>query len=253
MALLLKFVLVIGFNFPNHKNVIDFAKRNNLHSITYAIPPVNSSFVSKQALADDFKLFNKVSLRMKYIHQDFVVDVNQTYSSMDMIIFITQTGNLDQSMGKFKELMEVRDSSSQEFYWLDISQMESLKEVHSSLTNISLDLDDNVLLFNVSQGLDPRLQLWEAYKIHPSLHVIVNKLEDDGASYGKEQWTRRRDLKGFTLRGMFIHSPPFITLFEPEFDRKGSYIIKGICAGILYSLQVNPCAYLLWGKHLLFS
>ncbi len=192
-----------------------------------------------------------MNIPIAYIRQNGQSIHQMGYDPKDLCVFIPGgtegSSEFDRDFARsiqiFKDLISRRLRSNTEHWLLDISNWRSIQEVRRDLSDIALDLDDDMFLFNVTRFRKLKLEsyfLWEMYKIHKNLRLTIKPLgrwmKQYAGPFGTdEKWIRRRNLQGVTLKAYAVKAPPYIMEMNPQPD--GSWKFKGMIPDIMQSLQ----------------
>ena len=124
-------------------------------------------------------------------------NMNTTGYGKELHVSIPGEHNLTKSLDQFSKLFALRTRKSREYWLLDISDF-GLEVAKEKLKNLpTLDLDDDLYLFDGTHGV---LKLWEFYAINKDLPKVSNPYatwnsEDGLQVINKSKWSRRRNLQ----------------------------------------------------------
>ena len=102
----------------------------------------------------------------------------------DIHIYILDSDNVIESITCLENKMKERTRRDKEFWFVDISALQNVANASSMLSNLTLDVDDDMFLFLFIEKDFARI--WEMYKLAPEKELIVK-------DFGK--WTREIGLK----------------------------------------------------------
>jgi hypothetical protein len=133
-----------------------------------------------------------------YLHQS----MNFTTEMADGLhIFILDEQNVKAGLIVLQNLLSSRTLLSQEIWLIDITALNYINVAIEKMSSFPLDINDDIYFFKY----DPTtfysiIDIWEVYKIHPSLDLVVmeygNWTESGGlSSTNVEKWNRRKDLQ----------------------------------------------------------
>ena len=93
--------------------------------------------------------------------------------------------------------MKKRTRRDKEFWFIDISAFQNIGNASLLLNTLSLDVDDDMLLFMFIE--DDYAKIWEMYKVAPEKKLIVKYFGSWRKEIGLkltnlEKWQRRGDL-----------------------------------------------------------
>ena len=99
-------------------------------------------------------------------------------------MYILDSDNVIESITCLENRMKERTRKDKEFWFVDISALQNVANASSMLSNLTLDVDDDMFLFLFIEKDFARI--WEMYKLAPEKELIVK-------DFGK--WTREIGLK----------------------------------------------------------
>ena len=133
---------------------------------------------------------------------------NGLLAEEDLHIYIIDPNNQMQSITILEQEMEKRTRKDKEFWFIDISTLETIENVKIMLNNLLLDIDDDVYIFKFSNNTF--VDIWEIYKFLPKNDLIVKKLgiwkpETGLFSTTLSKWQRRKDLTVSFAKSIISH------------------------------------------------
>ena len=159
--------------------------------------------------------FKKVFIiPVSYVIQPLIANLRQILTTNeDLHIFIPDDKDkesLENSVELFMEIYGLRSNSRKEHWLLDISYWTGSQEAANVLTELLMDLDDDLYWYtylnhktaslNLTNGNQFNIELFEAYKINENMKMSVNHYgnwsEADGIKFvDDKKWSRRKNLK----------------------------------------------------------
>ena len=115
--------------------------------------------------------------------------------------FIPDDSHLTDSLELFVHLFSKRKEWYQERWILDVSGSKSINDSIWYLSNLKLDLDDDLFLLTYSNAKQSsEVNIWEYYEIHSSVSRKVTFLGHWNSTYGLnitniDKWNRRSNLE----------------------------------------------------------
>jgi hypothetical protein len=132
-----------------------------------------------------------------YLHQSR----NFTTEMADGLhIFILDEQNVNTGLIVLQNLLSSRTRLSQEIWLIDITALNYINVAFEKMSAFPLDINDDIFFFKYDPTSYSIIDIWEVYKIHPSLDLVVmeygNWTESGGlSSTNVEKWNRRKDLQ----------------------------------------------------------
>ena len=115
----------------------------------------------------------------------------------DIHIYMIDSKNLMQSIEILEQKIKKRTRLDKEFWFIDISDLKTMKNAKLILDNLPLDIDDDIYAFKFANN--SFIDIWEIYKLVPESDLIVKKYgtwkrEIGLLSTPLSKWQRRKDL-----------------------------------------------------------
>ena len=122
---------------------------------------------------------------------------NELSSAEDVHIYVIDSSNPKMSMTVLEQNIKRRTRKDKGFWFIDISMFKTLEEAKLMLDNLSLDIDDDIFAFILSNKTT--IDVWEIYKVVPEKDLIVKKYgtwkrETGLTSSSLSKWHRRKNL-----------------------------------------------------------
>ena len=96
---------------------------------------------------------------------------NELSSAEDVHIYVIDSSNSKMSMTVLEQRIERRTRKDKGFWFIDISMFKTLEEAKLMLDNLSLDIDDDIFAFMLSN--ETTINIWDIYKVVPENDSIV--------------------------------------------------------------------------------
>jgi hypothetical protein len=115
-------------------------------------------------------------------------------------IFILDEQNVNAGLIVLENLLRSRTRLSQEIWLIDITALNYINVAAEKMSHFPLDLNDDIFFVKYEPTSYNIINIWEVYKIHPSLDLVImeygNWTESRGLSCTKvPKWIRRKDLQ----------------------------------------------------------
>ena len=115
----------------------------------------------------------------------------------DMHIYMIDLKHLKQSIEILEQKIKKRTRLDKEFWFIDISDLKTMKNAKLMLDDLPLDIDDDIYAFKFTNN--SFIDIWEIYKLVPESDLIVKKYgtwkrEIGLLSTPLSKWQRRKDL-----------------------------------------------------------
>jgi hypothetical protein len=115
-------------------------------------------------------------------------------------IFILDEQNVNAGLIVLENLLRSRTRLSQEIWLIDITALNYINVATKKMSHFPLDLNDDIFFVKYEPTSYNIINIWEVYKIHPSLDLVImvygNWTESGGLSSTKvPKWIRRKDLQ----------------------------------------------------------
>ena len=125
----------------------------------------------------------------------------------DIHIYMIDSKNLMQSIEILEQKIKKRTRLDKEFWFIDISDLKTMKNAKLMLDNLPLDIDDDIYAFKFANN--SFIDIWEIYKLVPENDLIVKKYGTWKREIGLfstplSKWQRRKDLT-VSLEDRIIH------------------------------------------------
>ena len=115
----------------------------------------------------------------------------------DLHIYIIDASRLNQSIEILENEIERRTRNDKEFWYIDISSLQTISNAQSMLNGLPLDIDDDIFLFMFIDG--DSAKIWETYRVAKRKDIVIKDFgrwtRDVGLELTTlEKWQRRGDL-----------------------------------------------------------
>ena len=115
----------------------------------------------------------------------------------DIHIYMVDSNNIRQSIEILEQKIKKRTRLDKEFWFIDISDLKTMKNAKLILDDLPLDIDDDIYAFKFTNN--SFIDIWEIYKLMPESDLIVKKYgtwkrEIGLLSTPLSKWQRRKDL-----------------------------------------------------------
>ena len=115
----------------------------------------------------------------------------------DIHFFLIDSNNIRQSIEILEQKIKKRTRLDKEFWFIDISDLKTIKNAKLILDDLPLDIDDDIYAFKFANN--SFIDIWEIYKLVPENDLIVKKYgtwkrEIGLLSTPLSKWQRRKDL-----------------------------------------------------------
>ena len=115
----------------------------------------------------------------------------------DIHIYMVDSNNIRQSIEILEQKIKKRTRLDKEFWFIDISDLKTMKNAKLILDDLPLDIDDDIYAFKFANN--SFIDIWEIYKLMPESDLIVKKYgtwkrEIGLLSTPLSKWQRRKDL-----------------------------------------------------------
>ena len=127
------------------------------------------------------------------------------FVDQDLQVYVLDDGNVEYSLSQFIDIYNQRSRTNNEFWLLDVSAFQSIKDAKNQFNNLTLDLDDDLFLYKIKQPqADYDIEIFEFYEIHPSKPRKLMPFGTWSKSQGLNlttvgKWTRRANLEVITF------------------------------------------------------
>ena len=146
-------------------------------------------------ILNDYIFFSDLPIVYKYHGQNKTL-YSET-SGRILCFFLVDPKNKHESLKHFKHIFNPEQNRNEVIWLLDTGSHQDLDEVKGFLSETTLDLDDDLYLFNRSGS---GTTILEAYRVSTAMPVAILDLGSWNESTGlkitdKSKWIRRKDLQ----------------------------------------------------------